>query len=86
MDKDKESIVDDEENSSHDDEESIQNDEELKEKSDENTLTSAVKRKYPPSVIDFLINNNTKDSVIPVPAKLQCLDTSMSDFHSKNNT
>ena len=80
VDKDKESIVDDKEKSAHDDEESIQNDEELKQKSDEETLTSAVKRKYPPSVIDFLINNNTDDSAISVPTKLQCLDSSISDF------
>ena len=77
---DEESNVDDEKKSAHDDEESIQNDEELKEKSDEETLTSAVKRKYPPSVIDFLINNNTDDSAISVPTKLQCLDFSISDF------
>ena len=81
-DEDKESIVD--EKSAHDDEESIQNDEESNEKSDEETEASGVKRKYSPSVIDFLINNNTKDS--STPPKLQCLDSSMSYCHDENDT
>ena len=81
-DEDKESIVD--EKSAHNDEESIQNDEESKEKSDEEKEASGVKRKYSPSVIDFLINNNTKDS--STPPKLQCLDSSMSYCHDENDT
>ena len=81
-DEDKESIVD--EKSVHNDEESIQNDEESNEKSDEETEASGVKRKYSPSVIDFLINNNTKDS--STPPKLQCLDSSMSYCHDENDT
>ena len=68
----------------HNDEESIQNDEESNEKSDEETEASGVKRKYSPSVIDFLINNNTKDS--STPPKLQCLDSSMSYCHDENDT
>ena len=81
-DEDKESIVD--EKSVHNDEESIQNDEESNEKSDEETEASGVKRKYSPSVIDFLINNNTKDS--STPPILQCLDSSMSYCHDENDT
>ena len=81
-DEDKESIVD--EKSAHNDEESIQNDEESNEKSDEETEASGVKRKYSPSVIDFLINNNTEDS--STPTKLQCLDSSMSYCHDENDT
>ena len=66
-------------------EEIIVDDKELKNKSDEETQAAGVKRKYSPSVIDFLINNNIDDSVIPTPTKLQCFDSSMSDTHEKND-
>ena len=45
---------------------------------------SAVKRKYPPSLVDFIINKNTEDS--STPSKLQCFDSSMSNCHDENNT
>ena len=64
MDEDKESIVDYEE---------------MKKKPKE-IQTSGVKRKYSPSVIDFLVNNNSGDSVVPTPSRLQSLDSSMSDI------
>ena len=44
-----------------------------------NLQEAGVKHKYPPSIVDFLINNNTDDSAIPVPKKLQCLNSSASD-------
>ena len=66
-------------------EEIIVNDKELKDKSDEITQAADVKRKYSPSVIDFLINNNIDDSAIPTPTKLQCFDSSMADTHEKND-
>ena len=66
-------------------EEIIVNDKELKDKSDEITQAADVKRKYSPSVIDFLINKNIDDSVIPSPTKLHCFDSSMSDTHEKND-
>ena len=66
-------------------EEIIVDDKELKHKSDEVTQAAGVKRKYSPSVIDLLINNNIDDSVIPTPTKLQCFDSSMPDTHEKND-
>ena len=42
----------------------------LKRKIDEE---ACVEQKYPPSIVDFLINHNTDDSPIPIPTKLQCL-------------
>ena len=66
-------------------EEIIVNDKELKDKSDEVTQAAGVKCKYSPSFIDFLINNNIDDSVIPTPTKQQCFDSSMSDTHEKND-
>ena len=45
---------------------------------------SGVKRKYPPSLVDFIINNNTEDS--STPSKLQCFDSSMSNCHGENDT
>ena len=60
-------------------EEMIVDDKELKDKSDEVTQAADVKCKYSPSYIDFLINNNIDDSVIPTPTKLHCFDSSMSD-------
>ena len=66
-------------------EEIIVNDKELKDKSDKVTQAAGAKRKYSPSFIDFLINNNINDSVIPTPTKQQCFDSSMSDTHEKND-
>ena len=66
-------------------EEIIVDDKELKDKSDEVTQAAGVKCKYSPSFIDFLINNNIDDSVIPTPTKQQCFDSSMSDTHEKND-
>ena len=63
----------------------IVDDKELKDKSDEVTQAAGVKCKYSPSFIDFLINNNIDDSVIPTPTKLHCFDSSMSDTHEKND-
>ena len=57
----------------------------LKEKSDEETYPAGVKRKYSPSVIDFLINNNTDNSSIPPTTKKQCLASSTSDCNEKND-
>ena len=66
-------------------EEMIVDDKDLKDKSDEVTQAAGVKCKYSPSYIDFLINNNIDDSVIPTPTKQQCFDSSMSDNHEKND-
>ena len=76
---DKESNVGNDEESVSNDKVSIEDDEDSSEKVDEVTPTADLKRKYPPSIVDFLINNNTDDSTIPVPTKLQCLDSSASD-------
>ena len=57
----------------------VANDVNLKRKLDEETQEDDVKHKYPPSLVDFLINNNPDDSAIPVPAKLQRLNSSVSD-------
>ena len=66
-------------------EEMIADDKELKDKSDEEIQAAGVKCKYSPSYIDFLINNNIDDSVIPTPTKQQCFDSSMSNTHEKND-
>ena len=59
----------------HNNEENVVNDVNLKRKFDKETQKLGVEYKYPPSIVDFLINNNkTDDSALPVPAKLQCLD------------
>ena len=96
--KDKESIADDEEKSAHDDEESSVDDEEVDindEKEDVNDADlkeevddqkSGDKRKYPPSLVDYLINNNTDDTSITIPTKLQRLDSPMSYCHDENDT
>ena len=84
-DEDKESILDDKEKSLHDDKEGIQNEKELDEKHNEGKEASGVKRKYSQSVIDFLINNNnTDDTSIPVPMKLQRFDSSISDLQEND--
>ena len=47
----------------------------LKRKLDEETEKGGIKYKHSPFIVDFLINNNnTDDSTLPGPAKLQCLD------------
>ena len=73
------------ENEKHNDDE-----EHLQEKSDEETFPASTKRQYPPSVIDFLINNNTDKTSIPVPNKLQRFGSSVfdlqdDDIHSITN-
>ena len=52
----------------------------LKRKLDEETNEDGFKRKYPPSIVDFLVNNKTEDLVTSVPTRHQCLDSvSVSD-------
>ena len=63
-------------------EEMIVDDKELKDKSDEEIQAAGVKCKYSPSYIDFLINNNIDDSVIPTPTKQH--DDSNDDSVEKN--
>ena len=81
---DKESNMDNEEEVVNVDKEEVVNDtedgvdEEMSVKDDVITPKTDVKRKYPPSVIDFLINNNTDKTSIPVPTKLRSLDSSIS--------
>ena len=58
----------------------------LKERVADLTHTPGNKRKYTPSVIDFLINNNSDDMSTPIPTKLQCLDSSLSSCLDGNNT
>ena len=82
---DKESNIDNKEEVVNDDTEDGVDDEELSVKDDDVTPTTAVKRKYPPSVIDFLINNNTVETSIPVPTKLHCLDSSISSSHDNDD-
>ena len=76
---DKESNIDDKEEDFNGNEEDAANDVNLKRKLHEETQEDDVKHKYPPSLVDFLINNNPDDSVIHVPAKLQRLNSSASD-------
>ena len=77
---DKESSVDDKEETVHDNEGHALNKVNLKRKLDEETQESVVKRKYPPSIVDFLVNNNTDDLATHVPTKLHYLDpVSVSD-------
>ena len=87
---DKESNMSNEEEVVNDDTEDGVDEEEVSVKDDDVTPTTAVKRKYPPSVIDFLINNNTDKTSIPVPTKLHCFDSSISsrdndDFDTHQN-
>ena len=70
---DKESKVDDKEVININEETPVE-DENLETKSDEKTYEAGFKRKYSPTIVDLLVNNNT------VPTKLQCLDSvSVSD-------
>lgn len=80
-DKDKESIEDDEEKSAHNDRENTLNGQEVKEKSDEETLISGVKRKFPASFVDSIINQTFKEGSQP---KLPYLDSSIAACHDKN--
>ena len=79
---DKESNIDDKEEVDNKNEENAVND--LKRKFDEEGQEAGVKHKYPPSLVDFIINKNTEDS--STPSKLQCFDSSMSNCHDENNT
>ena len=56
----------------------------LNEKVDDLAQKSDDKRNYTPSVIDFLINNNVDDASIPLPTKLQRLDSAISDRQKDN--
>ena len=75
---DKESEIDNKEEVVNDDTEDGVDEEEMSVKDDDITPTTDVKRKYSPSVIDFLINNNADKTSIPVPPKLRSLDSSIS--------
>ena len=46
--------------------------------------TTGEKRKYSPSVIDFLVNNNSSNSKVAAPSRLQSSDSSMSDVDDFN--
>ena len=46
--------------------------------------TTGEKRKYSPSVIDFLVNNNSSNSKVAAPSRLQSSDSSMSDVDNFN--
>ena len=56
--------------------------EDLKEKPKE-LQTTGEKRKYSPSVIDFLVNNNSSNSKVAAPSRLQSSDSSMSDVDAQ---
>ena len=56
--------------------------EDLNEKVDDLTQTAGFKRKYPPSIVDFLINNNPDDTSIPT--KLQRLESSIPDWEENS--
>ena len=76
---DKEINIDNEEEDLNGNKEDTANDVNMKRKFNEETQEDGVKHNYSPSLVDFLINNNPDDSAIPVPAKLQRLDSSVSD-------
>ena len=82
---DKESNIDDKEEVFNKNEENAVDDLNLKRKLDEEGQEAGVKHKYPPSIVDFLINNNTDDSSMPVPTKLNCLDSSISSCHDNDD-
>ena len=70
---DKESNIDDKEEVDNKNEENAVND--LKRKFDEEGQEAGVKHKYPPSLVDFIINK---------PTKLQRFDSSMSDLQEND--
>ena len=64
---DDESNTDDKEDVANKDEENGSDEVNLKRKFDEE---AGVKQKYPPSIVDYLINHDADDSAIPIPTKL----------------
>ena len=81
---DEESIIDKEEAVINENKGSGVDDTDLNEKVEDLTQKSGDKRNYTPSVIDFLINNNTDDASISLPKKLQRLDSTISEPLEKN--
>ena len=80
---DDESNMDDKEDDVNENDENESDEVNLKRKFDEE---AGVKQKYPPSIVDYFINNNADDSAIPIPTKLQCLQNGeMSDEKSKKH-
>ena len=85
---DMEISIDDKEANINDNEEYGVHDADLKEDIDNATQKSGDKRKYTPSLVDFLINNNSDDASIPAPTKLQRFyssDLREDNIHSINN-
>ena len=56
------------------------------EKVDDETHTAGVKRKLPPSIVDFLINNNTDELAMSAPPKLKCFKSSNSECQENNTS
>ena len=84
-----EQVIDDKESTVNNDEESVSNDtesiadgEELAEKVDEATHAAGVKRKFPASFVDSIINQSSKEWSQP---KLQRLDSSLMDCPENND-
>ena len=63
------------------DKESSKDDDESPVKVDKETHVAGIKRKFPPSLVDFIINNNTDELSQP---KVKCLDTSFLESREKD--